>query len=309
MISVVIITKDSAKRLGRCLELLTDAPEVVVADTGSSDDTPQIAKSFGAKVCHIPWTQDFAEARTRAQQHARYELVMRLDDDELLRSPQGFSEVLALARSTPDGICMKRTQPSGESDMLLRVYSRKAWCWHYPVHEVLRSKFGQRLRVVDTNASWIEHRPSMRTRNYADMMLPHMGRYSDDPYMSYMHLKELLQEQRWAEALQAFRRYNNTTGGYHWHRSQADIFHGEILREIGKPTEALAVLTDPALASTRAEALHLAVEIAVDLGMNPLAVDNLRQKARALRMPLETGMSGNPQVPYVIDKTKYVDPA
>ena len=87
------------------------------------------------------------------------------------------------------------------------------------------------------------------------------------------------------------------------------IFHGEILREIGKPTEALAVLTDPALASTRAEALHLAVEIAVDLGMNPLAVDNLRQKARALRMPLETGMSGNPQVPYVIDRTKYVDPA
>jgi len=307
VISVVIITKDSAKRLGRCLELLADAPEVVVADTGSSDDTLHVAQSFGAKVCRIPWTQDFADARTRAQEHARYDLVMRLDDDEMLRAPQAFAEVLALAQSAPDGICMRRTQPSGEVDMLLRIYSRHAWDWHYPVHEILRSKSGRRLRVVDAKVSWIEHRPSTRARNYADMMLSHMGLYSDDPYMCYMHLKELVQERRWAEALQAFRRYNNTIGGYHWHRSQADIFHGEILREIGKPREALAVLTEPALASSRAEALYLAVEIAIDLGMDRLAVDNLRQQARALRIPLETGMSGNPQVPYVIDRTKYIE--
>lgn len=305
MISVVIITKDSSQRLGRCLELLTDAPEVVVADTGSSDDTPQVAKSFGAKVCHIPWNQDFAEARTRAQEHARYDLVMRLDDDELLRGPQGFSEVLALAQSTPDGICMRRTQPSGVVDILLRVYSRQAWGWHYPVHEILRSKSGQRLRVVDAKASWIEHRPSTRTRNYADMMLPHMGRYAKDPYMHYMYLKELAQERRWAEALQAFRRYDNTLGGYRWHRSQAGIIHGEILREIGQGREALAVLTESALASSRAEALHLAVEVALELGIDDEYVENLRQQAAGLPVPRETGMSGNPQVPYVIDLSKY----
>ena len=305
MISVVIITKDSAKRLGRCLELLADAPEVVVADTGSSDDTPKVAQSFGAKVCHIPWNQDFAEARTRAQEHARYDLVMRLDDDELLRGPQGFSEVLALAQSAPDGICMRRTQPSGEVDMLLRVYSRQAWDWHYPVHEILRSKSGQRLSVVDAKVSWVEHLPSTRTRNYADMMLSHMGRYSEDPHMHYMYLKELVQERRWAEALQAFRRYDNTVGGYRWHRSQADIFHGKILREIGQAREALTVLTEPALATSRAEALHLAVEIAIELGNNGDYVEDLRRQADGLTVPSETGMSGSPQVPYVVDVSKY----
>lgn len=307
MISVVIITKDSSERLGRCLELLTEAPEVIVADTGSSDDTLQVAKSFGAKVCQIPWGHNFSEARAHAQEHASHELVMRLDDDELLCGTQGLTEILTIAQSAPDGICMKRTQPTGETDMLLRVYSRKAWAWHYPVHEVLRSKSGHRLRVLDAQYSWIEHRPSNRSRNYAEMILSRIDDYVDDPYMNYMCLKELVKEKRWTEALHAFSRYNKTTGGYRWHRSDADILHGQILRECGQPWEALAIFTHPGLASCRAEALYLAIEIAVELGIDSLAVDNLRRQARSLRLPMETGMSGNPQVPYVIDKTKYVE--
>ncbi len=307
MISVVIITKDSADRIGRCLELLAEAPEVIVADTGSSDDTLQVAMSFGAKVCQIPWTHDFSEARKLAQEHARHELVMRLDDDELIRGAQGLAEVMTLALSSPDGICMKRTQPTGETDMLLRVYSREKWAWHYPVHEVLRSKSGHRLRVLDAQSSWIEHHPSRRMRNYANMILSRMDDYAEDPYMCYMCLKELTHEKRWPEALQAFHRYNKTAGGYRWHRSEADILHGRILKECGQLRDALAVLTQPALTSSRAEALYLAIEIAVELGIDRLAVDNLRRQARALPLPMETGMSGNPQVPYVIDRTKYVE--
>lgn len=305
MISVVIITKDSAHRLGRCLELIADAPEIIVADTGSSDDTPQVAKAYGAKVCHIPWNQDFSEARTRAHEHARHDLVMRLDDDELLRGGVGLEEVLALSRSAPDGLCMRRTQPSGETDMLLRVYSRGKWAWHYPVHELLRSISGERLRVLDAKDSWIEHRPSVRTRGYADMLLSRLGDYSQDPYINYMCLKELVLERRWYEALHAFRRYANTVGGYRWHRSQADLYHGQILREIGSPKEALAVLTEPKLASTRAEALHLAVEIALELKIDDETIERMRQQALGLSVPVEVGMSGNFQVPYVIDVKKY----
>jgi len=64
-------------------------------------------------------------------------------------------------------------------------------------------------------------------------------------------------------------------------------------------------LTEPALASSRAEALHLAVEIALELGIDDEHVENLRQQAAGLPVPRETGMSGNPQVPYVIDLSKY----
>jgi glycosyltransferase involved in cell wall biosynthesis len=305
MVSVVIITQDSAERLGRCLELLTKAPEIIVADTGSSDDTLQVAMSFGAKVCQIPWTNNFSEARTLAQEYATHDLVMRLDDDEFLRGADGLAEIMTLAQSHPAGICVKRTQPSGETDMLLRVYSRSAWKWHYPVHELLRSKSGKRLHVVDAQTSWIEHRPSSRKRNYADMILSRIGCYAGDPYMSYMCLKELVLEKRWLEALQAFHRYEKTAGGYQWHRSQADIFHGQILKECGQLRDALEILTRPALASSRAEALHLAIEIAVELGIDAASVSSLRQQALTLRVPMETGMSGNPQIPYVIDRTKY----
>jgi hypothetical protein len=123
--------------------------------------------------------------------------------------------------------------------------------------------------------------------------------------MSYMCLNELVLEKRWLEALQAFHRYEKTSGGYQWHRSQADIFHGQILKECGQLRDALAILTRPVLASSRAEALHLAIEIAVELGMDAASVSSLRQQALTLRVPMETGMSGNPQIPYVIDRTKY----
>jgi glycosyltransferase involved in cell wall biosynthesis len=115
MVSVVVITKDSAERLGRCLDLLTKAPEIIVADTGSSDDTLQVAMSFGAKVCQIPWTHNFSEARTLAQEYATHDLVMRLDDDEFLRGADGLAEIMTLAQSHPAGICVKRTQPSPAS--------------------------------------------------------------------------------------------------------------------------------------------------------------------------------------------------
>lgn len=305
MISVVIITKDSAQRIGTCLELLKDVPEVIVADTGSSDNTPQIAKSLGAKVCDIPWTNNFSAARTLAQQQAKYDLVMRLDDDELLQGSEGIHEVLDLAKSAPDGICMRRTQPTGESDMLLRVYSRKAWRWDYPVHEILRSKSGLRLRVVDAQVTWVEHRPSIRNRNYANLLLAHMSRYMHDPYMCYMCLKELVQELRWEEAFEAFQRYDHTSGGYHWHRSQAQIYFAEILRNTGRSKEALAVLTGPGLASSRAEALHLAAEIARELKIGDEYVRKLYQQAAELPLPREIGMSGNSQIPYVVDISKY----
>ena len=66
-VSVCIITRDESQKLARCLESLKSLQglmaEVLVLDTGSSDDSIQVAERFGAKVYQQAWRGDFAWAR------------------------------------------------------------------------------------------------------------------------------------------------------------------------------------------------------------------------------------------------------
>ncbi|MDF2720565.1 MAG: hypothetical protein K0Q59_240 [Paenibacillus sp.] len=78
-----IIAKDEAGRLSRCLQSAQSAAdEIIVVDTGSSDNTPHIAESFGAVVIHHPWSDDFAAARNAGLRHATTDWIMVLDADE-----------------------------------------------------------------------------------------------------------------------------------------------------------------------------------------------------------------------------------
>ncbi|MEW6749560.1 MAG: glycosyltransferase [Candidatus Latescibacterota bacterium] len=80
-----MIARDEADFLDRCLQSIAGlADEVVVVDTGSTDETPQVASRHGARLFHASWTGDFSEARNRclAEAHGRWILV--LDCDEVL---------------------------------------------------------------------------------------------------------------------------------------------------------------------------------------------------------------------------------
>jgi len=84
-LSVVMIVKDEAGCLGRCLDAVRSiADEIVVGDTGSSDDTIAVAERFGAKVLEIPWHNDFAEARNRVLEAATGDWLLHLDADEVV---------------------------------------------------------------------------------------------------------------------------------------------------------------------------------------------------------------------------------
>jgi glycosyltransferase involved in cell wall biosynthesis len=80
-----MIVRDAARFLPACLESARIAvTEMVIADTGSTDDTIEVAMGFGAHVIPIPWTDNFAEARNRALSAVKSDWILVLDADEQL---------------------------------------------------------------------------------------------------------------------------------------------------------------------------------------------------------------------------------
>src|SRR4051812_43122374 len=80
-LSVVIITFNEEANLPRTLESVKWADEIIVVDSGSTDCTVEIAKSYGAKVWTEPW-KGFAAQKNSALEKATCDWILSLDADE-----------------------------------------------------------------------------------------------------------------------------------------------------------------------------------------------------------------------------------
>lgn len=80
-ISVIIITKNESQNIRDCLESVRWADEIIVVDSGSSDDTVSIARQFTDKVFYNEW-KGFAEQKSFAMNLASNDWLLSLDADE-----------------------------------------------------------------------------------------------------------------------------------------------------------------------------------------------------------------------------------
>ncbi|MFC1525851.1 glycosyltransferase [Candidatus Latescibacterota bacterium] len=84
-LSLCMIVRDEEERLGKCLESVRDlVDEIVVVDTGSTDRTVALAESFGARLGHFEWCDDFSAARNVSIGMATGDWIMWLDADDVL---------------------------------------------------------------------------------------------------------------------------------------------------------------------------------------------------------------------------------
>ena len=85
-----MIVKDGAPVLSRCLNSVASfVDRILVGDTGSADDSVEIARGFGAEVIAVPWEKDFSRARNRVLAERRCDWILVLDADEMLDSAGG----------------------------------------------------------------------------------------------------------------------------------------------------------------------------------------------------------------------------
>ncbi len=101
-ISLCMIVRDEADNLELCLQAaLPWVDEVCIVDTGSTDDTVEIAERHGARVEHFTWCDDFSAARNVSLEMATMDWILVLDADEVLTPGSGPTLRKCVGKSDP----------------------------------------------------------------------------------------------------------------------------------------------------------------------------------------------------------------
>jgi glycosyltransferase involved in cell wall biosynthesis len=142
MLSICLIVRDEAEVLARCLGGVAPVcDEIIVVDTGSRDNTKQIAARFTDKIFDYPWHGDFAAARNFAFSQASGDALMYLDADDVLL-PQEAAKLSAY-KTLPDGIDAVFAEydipENGCVSICPRIVRRRPSneYWVNPIHESL----------------------------------------------------------------------------------------------------------------------------------------------------------------------------
>ena len=133
-LSVILITKNEAANIRACLESVAWADEIIVVDSGSTDDATAIAREMGAKVYEHDWP-GFGPQKNRALGYAGKEWVFSIDADERV-TPELRAELEQVMRDDKaEGYyCPRLSQFCGTfihhsgwyPDYVLRLFKRDA---------------------------------------------------------------------------------------------------------------------------------------------------------------------------------------
>ena len=145
-LSVVIITRNEERNIGRCLGSVKNiADDIVVVDSGSTDRTLEICKQQGARVFEHTW-EGYSATKNFANSLAGFDFIFSIDADESLSAGLEKS-ILELKKK--DGITTCRinrlTNYCGQwirhggwyPDLKLRFFDRRQAQWEGQIHERL----------------------------------------------------------------------------------------------------------------------------------------------------------------------------
>lgn len=157
-VALVVIALNEEQNLARCLKSVPFADEIIVADTGSTDKTRDVAKACGARVLRESW-KGFGPHKAWATEQCSTDWVLSLDADEAL-SPElahEISEWLSQDLSKIDAFSMPRKSyhlgrwilhGGWHPDEQIRLFNRKRARWNQAlIHEKIESTSGAALRL------------------------------------------------------------------------------------------------------------------------------------------------------------------
>ncbi len=140
-LSLCMIAKNESGNIGRCLQSAKEfVDEIIVVDTGSTDDTVDIARRMGATVIETEWQDDFSLARNTSLDRATGDWILFLDCDEELAPGCGHGLRALIRDSSYEAYFIQVSNLTETVSKLLapsvRLFrNRKAFCFEGRIHE------------------------------------------------------------------------------------------------------------------------------------------------------------------------------
>jgi len=157
-LSLCMIVKNESKVIDRCLTSVSDSvDEIIIVDTGSTDNTVEIISNYDVKLLHYKWEDDFAAARNYAASHATGKWILVLDADEYVEQENLEKVKEMLKNNSLDVYAVSInnfTGPNGEhvvQNNHVRLYlNNNLYEYHRTIHEQIRRKDDKVLHVGDS---------------------------------------------------------------------------------------------------------------------------------------------------------------
>jgi glycosyltransferase involved in cell wall biosynthesis/tetratricopeptide (TPR) repeat protein len=223
-VSLTMIVKNEAHNLPTCLGSVADlVDEIIVVDTGSTDDTVAVAERHGARVFHFPWVDSFAAARNETLRHARGEWVFWMDADDRLdaENREKFRRLLAELPSDRGAayifkcLCMPDPETGAETEVdHVRLFPNLPGLqWEHRVHEQILPALRRRevrTRWCDVTVHHVGYQdpaqqPAKLQRNLRLLTLEYQEQ-QDHPFTLFNLGQLYLDMGRVPEALEMLRR-------------------------------------------------------------------------------------------------------
>jgi glycosyltransferase involved in cell wall biosynthesis len=210
-IAVYAISKNEEQFVERFCESAKQADIILIADTGSTDNTVEEAKKHGATVYSIavkPWRFDKARDTALNLLPADIDVCISLDLDEILQD--GWrEEIERVWQEDTTRLRYKFDWGAGIAFYYEKIHHRHGYHWHHPCHEYP-------VPDVRTNEVWAHtdmllavHKPDPTKSRGQYLDLLHVAVTEDPrcPRNAFYYARELTFYSRWQEAIEALNKY------------------------------------------------------------------------------------------------------
>lgn len=214
-ISLCMIVKNEEKVLGRCLSSVQDlVDEIIIVDTGSTDNTKSVAANFTSNIYDFKWVDDFSKARNFAFSKATKDYQMWLDADDIVKEDD-LHKLIKLKNTLDkevDIVTMKYNTHFDESGNPIFTSTRgrlfktsKGYKWCDPIHEYIEWS-GNFIHATDI---YITHKKeaSYTDRNIKIYENQIKNGIELSPRSTYYFARELKDHGRYDEAIQYFNKF------------------------------------------------------------------------------------------------------
>lgn len=219
MISVCIIVRNESKNIRECLSRIKQYGfEIIVVDTGSTDDTKATALQFTDKVYDFKWCDDFSAARNFSISKANNDHILVIDSDEFIREID-IEDLRTALDNNSDlvgrieicNIFSRGNEQMRVSERINRVFRKSLFCYKGRIHEQIVAKDGSEystyyapIKVEHIGYDGDPQDIKKKTQRNIELLLMDEKENGKDPYILYQLGKSYYMQNDYFKACEYF---------------------------------------------------------------------------------------------------------